>query len=243
MPRGEERSKDPRMTSFTADLKYPRTYHLPMSPGLHNDDRRLPSLAPFRGRRVIVTEKIDGEGTTMTRSKTYPRSPDGRYHPSRDWMKAHHGRKAHEIPEGWRVSGEYAYARHSLPYTRALGNALPSYFLGFGIWDDSNILLGWDDTLEMFALLDIVSVPILYDGPFEEPALAAVAAGIDMTRQEGFVVRVADPIPYPGGTGDSGRFFPTVAKWVRAGHVVTDQHWMAGPVIPNELREGVSCAP
>lgn len=134
-----------------ADLKYPRTYHLPSSPGLQSDDRRLPSLAPFVGQRIVVTEKMDGEGTTMTRNKTYPRSPDGRYHPSRDWMRAYHGRKAHDIPPGWRISGEYLYARHSLPYTRAGGNALPGYFLGFGAWDESNILIGWDATLELFA--------------------------------------------------------------------------------------------
>ena len=26
------------------EAKWPRTYHLPFSPGLQNDDRRLPSL-------------------------------------------------------------------------------------------------------------------------------------------------------------------------------------------------------
>ena len=54
----------------TLDLKYPRTYHLATSPGLQNDDRRLSStLAPFLGQRVVVTEKIDGEGTTMMERK------------------------------------------------------------------------------------------------------------------------------------------------------------------------------
>ena len=228
---------------MTTDLKYPRTYHLPGSPGLQNDDRRLPSLAPFLGRRVIVTEKMDGEGATMTRAKTWPRSPDGRHHPSRDWMKAHHARMAQDIPEGWRISGEYMFARHSLAYTRAQGNALAGYFLGFGIWDEGNCLLDWDSTLEMLALLDIPAVPTLYDGRFDEKALAAIAASIDPLRQEGFVVRLADRIPYPDGQGDSGRFLAGVAKWVRRGHVQTDRHWMAGPVVPNELREGLSCAP
>jgi hypothetical protein len=225
------------------DLKYPRTYHLPTSPGLQNDDRRLPSLAPFLGKRVIVSEKIDGEGTTMTRIKTYPRSPDGRYHPSRDWMKAHHARKAHDIPPGWRISGEYAYARHSVAYTHSLGNALPSYFLGFGAWDAQNILLGWDQTLEVFGMLDIAPVPILYDGPFDEVVLKGIAASLDPVRQDGFVVRVAEPIPYPSVISGAGRFFEAVAKWVRKGHVQTDQHWLLGPVIPNELRDGVDPTP
>ncbi|MGF7150439.1 hypothetical protein FHS96_004097 [Sphingomonas zeicaulis] len=225
------------------DLKYPRTYHLPSSPGLQNDDRRLPSLAPFIGRRVIVTEKIDGEGTTMTPAKTYPRSPDGRYHPSRDWIKAHHARKAADIPPGWRISGEYAYARHSIAYARALGNALPSYFLGFGVWDEGNVLLGWDQTREVFAMLDIVPVPLLYDGPFDEAVLDRIAAGLDPETQEGFVLRDAGPIAYPSGAGDAGRFFVGVAKWVRRGHVQTDRHWMQGPVIANELQDGVDPRP
>lgn len=222
------------------DYKYPRTYHLPTSPGLQNDDRRLPSLAPFMGRRVIGTEKIDGEGATMTPDKTYPRSPDGRYHPSRDLMKAFHATKKADIPTDWRISGEYAYARHSIAYTREIGNALPAWFLGFGVWDHHNVLLGWDQTLEVFEMLDIMPVPVLYDGPFYEGLADDLAKSIDPVRQEGFVLRVADPIPYPNGTGDSGRFFHEVAKWVRHGHVQTDQHWMNGPVVPNELMEQAS---
>ncbi|TFI60278.1 2'-5' RNA ligase [Sphingomonas parva] len=229
--------------SASHDLKYPRTYHLPCSPGLQSDDKRLPSMAPFVGRRVIVTEKMDGEGTTLTPIKTYPRSPDGRSHSSRDWIKAYHARKAHDIPSGWRISGEYLYARHSLAYTQALGNALPSYFLGFGVWDPVNRLLGWDETLEMFDLLDIMPVPVLHDGPYEDGLIDRLAAAIDPQRQEGFVVRVADPIPYPEGPGNAGRFFTSVAKYVRRDHVATDSHWMEGPVVPNELKEGVSCVP
>jgi len=86
-------------------------------------------------------------------------------------------------------------------------------------------------------------VPVLYDGPFDEKILAQIAASLDQTTQEGFVVRVADPIPYPSGKGDAGRFFQSVAKWVRKGHVQTDQHWLLAPVIPNELREGVDPTP
>jgi len=220
------------------DYKYPRTYHLPTSPGLQNDDRRLPSLQPFVGKRVIGTEKIDGEGTTMTPEKTYPRSPDGRYHPSRDLMKAFHATKKADIPHDWRISGEYGYARHSIAYTRDLGNALPAWFLGFGVWDERNVLLGWDQTLEVFEMLDIAPVPVLYDGIYYDGLTDDLAKSIDPLRQEGFVLSLADPMPYPDGAGDSGRFFTGKAKWVRHGHVQTDRHWMSGPVVPNELLQG-----
>ena len=219
------------------DYKYPRTYHLPTSPGLQNDDRRLPSLAPFVGRRVVATEKIDGEGATMTPDKTYPRSPDGRYHPSRDLMKAFHATRRADIPDGWRISGEYAYARHSIPYTRELGNALPAWFLGFGVWNEHNVLLGWDETLEVFQMLDVTPVRVLYDGIYHDGLVEEIAGSIDTTRQEGFVLSLADPMPYPDGPGAAGRFFTGKAKWVRRGHVQTDRHWMSGPVVPNELIE------
>jgi hypothetical protein len=232
---------------MSMDLKYPRTYHLPDSPGLSDDDRRICDLACLRSRRVIITEKADGECTTMTRERTYPRSVDGRYHPSRDWLKAHHARKAHNIPNGWRISGEYLYARHSIAYTRATGNALRSWFYGFGIWDESNTLLDWDQTLDAFALLEIEPVEPLYDGPWSETLTKRIAAAIDTSVQEGFVVRDAGRIPYPSGSGDHGRFLPGVAKWVRRSHVRTDEHWSLAwrdePAYRNELRTGVSPNP
>jgi hypothetical protein len=46
---------------------------------------------------------------------------------------------------------------------------------------------------------------------------------------EGYVVRVTAAIPY----ADFGR---KVAKWVRRGHVQTDQHWLSQPVEPNGLK-------
>src|SRR3546814_9805037 len=109
-----------------------------LSPGLQNDDRRLPRLDGYKGRVVVATEKMDGEGSTLTREKTYPRSPDGRPHPSRSWIKAYHAHKAQQIPVNWRISGEGMYAIHSIPYTAANQNALRSYFYGFGVWDENN---------------------------------------------------------------------------------------------------------
>lgn len=229
------------------DLKYPRTYHLPNSEGLTQDDRKLPGLDCFRGQRVIVTEKMDGEGTTLTRERTYPRSVDGRSHPSRDWIKAHHARKAFEIPENWRISGEYLYARHSIAYRRDHANALDSYFYGFGVWDEHNELIDWDETLDCFALLNIVPVPILYDGPWFDALPGEMAQGLDTMVQEGFVIRLAARIAYPSGQGAQGRFLQSVAKWVRADHVQSDEHWASNwrdaPDYRNELKDGISPEP
>lgn len=228
-----------------APLKYPRTWHLDASPGLQNDDRRIPDMRVFKpGARVIVTMKEDGEGTTLTSERTYPRSPDGPPHPSRAWIKAYHAIKAPHIPPEWRISGEYMYGTHAIPYTVANGNPLPSYFLGFGVWDERNVLLDWDRTLETFEMLDIVPVPVLHDGPYDDGLVGRIAAGLDPKRDEGFVMRLADEIPYPDGPGDAGRFMTGVAKWVRRGHVAAgDDHWRSrwrdAPGFVNELAPGV----
>ncbi|MFE9924807.1 RNA ligase family protein, partial [Streptomyces sp. NPDC005774] len=46
-------------------VHYPRTPHLPWSPGAASDDIRAGDLSGLRGREVVVTEKLDGENTTL----------------------------------------------------------------------------------------------------------------------------------------------------------------------------------
>jgi hypothetical protein len=136
-------------------FKYPRTWHLPWSPGATSDDVTLDSVACFSDRRVIVTEKMDGENTTLYRDHLHARSLDSAHHPSRNWVKAMHGEIAHLIPDKWRVCGENLYARHSLGY-----DELPSYFLLFSIWSEANICLSWDDTIEWAELLGLSTAPV-----------------------------------------------------------------------------------
>ncbi|HLT36887.1 MAG TPA: RNA ligase family protein [Enhygromyxa sp.] len=203
--------------------KYPRTRHLPWSPGASHDDLIASGVEPLVGQRVIVTEKMDGENTTLYPDHLHARSLDGRHHPSRDWIKALHGRIAHELPEGWRICGENLYARHSIVY-----DALPSYFMMFSVWDADNHCLDWDSTLEWAALLELDTVPVLYDGEFDLEWLRALDGELDLERCEGYVVRLASSFAYSD-------FGASVAKWVRANHVQTDQHWMHREVVPNSL--------
>lgn len=201
--------------------KYPRTRHLPWSPGASHDDLIAGGVEPFVGQRVIVTEKMDGENTTLYRDHVHARSLDGRHHPSRDWVKGLQGRIAHEIPDGWRICGENLYARHSIPY-----DTLSSYFMVFSIWDADNRCLDWDSTVEWADLLGLELVPVLYDGEFDIDWLRDL--DLDLQRCEGYVVRLASSFAY-------AEFGESVAKWVRANHVQTDQHWMHAEVVPNGL--------
>lgn len=210
---------------FTWYIKYPRTNHLPWSPGYHDDDRILDNISYFEGKKVVVTEKMDGENTTMYRDHIHARSIDSRGGEDRAWVKQMWSRIAHEIPDGWRICGENLWAEHSIHY-----KDLPSFFLGFSVWDEMNRCLSMEETLEYFEILDIEPVPILYSGEWDEKKIRDLEKDMDFTKCEGYVVRIADAFPY-------SQFKNNIAKYVRKGHIQTTKHWRQGRAFtPNELR-------
>lgn len=213
---------------FTHYVKYQRTFHLPWSPGIHDDDRVMQSMEFFIGKRVIVTKKMDGENTSMYSDYYHARSIDGRSHPSRDWAKQFWSTICYNIPEQWRLCCENLYAQHSIPYTD-----LVSYVLGFSMWTDRNVCLSWDDTLEWFELLGVHPVEVIYDGIYDEKAIRALWNDKMWDTTEGYVMRVADSFTY-------AEFRKAVAKFVRAKHVQTNRHWMHGQAImPNGISKQV----
>ena len=212
---------------FTNRVKYPRTHHLPWSQGRTEDDRTMEDLSAFHGQRVIATRKMDGENTTIYQDGLHARSIDGRNHASRDWVKNFWSTIAGDIPEGWRVCGENLYAKHSLAY-----DDLPSYFMGFSIWNERNECLEWDLTMEWFDLLGITPVTIIYDGIYDEKAIRALYdERRDYHVHEGYVLRTASGFSY-------GDFRRRVAKFVRANHVAPESHhWFAQQIVPNRMKE------
>lgn len=206
-------------------VKYPRTYHLPWSPGATRDDRVLDDLSGLEGREVVVTVKYDGECTSLYSDGLHARSLDYEPHPSRSRLRALHASLAHEIPAGWRVCGENVYARHSIHYQN-----LPAHFLVFSVWDARNRCLPWHETVEWAALLGLASVPALYRGVWDEQVVRALyRPTFEGDELEGYVVRLAESFHYRD-------FRRSTAKYVRAGHVQTDQNWMRQAVVPNRLR-------
>lgn len=203
--------------------KYPRTPHLPWSPGTTDDDKVLRDLSNFDGKMVVVTMKMDGENTTMYRNHIHARSVDSRGGLDRDWVKTFWSSFAHDIPEGWRICGENLYARHSIAY-----NNLFSYFMGFSIWNNDNICLSWIDTMTYFQSLDIMPVEVIWQGIWSESDIRNMHKSLDPNKDEGYVVRLADSFHYD----DFGK---SVAKYVRKGHVQTDTHWRHMEIVPNEL--------
>lgn len=200
-------------------IKYPRTFHLWNSEALANDDKFIESLDGLVGQDVVVTEKMDGENTTMTCERCYARSLDSVSHFTRDWVRSFWATIQHELPLGWRFCGENLYARHAIAYDN-----LPSFFIGFSIWDESNTALPWDDAVSYMTMLGITPAPVIYRGVFDLDAIhsAFLQYRSNLGREvEGYVVRRSGPIPHE-------QFGMWAAKWVRRGHVQGDSHWMYG---------------
>ena len=224
-------------------IKYPRTKNLPFSQSNSSDDVWWKDCSNFKGLEVVVTEKLDGECTSMYRDHIHARSLDSSHHPSRSWVKQLHSTIAHEIPEGYRVCGENLYAFHSILYVD-----LPTYFFVYGIYDDKNYCLPWDEVKDFCALLNLHTVPERYRGPWDENLIrdAWTARGafetfgtkeerpiwpddFFHTSAEGYVVRATKGFHYD-------EFARYCAKFVRKNHVQSPHNWLTKEVVPNLLK-------
>jgi hypothetical protein len=220
---GVQRALQPVLYLFTKRVKYPRTYHVPWSPGLQNDDRMMESTERWTGMEVVITEKVDGENTTLYNDYMHARSLELESAIWRDRIKPIWSAIKYDIPEGWRICGENLVAVHSIRYEK-----LPSYFLMFSMWNDSNVCLAWDEMLEYAALLGVSVVPTLYRGVWSEDGCRKLCSSLDLEHQEGLVIRPAAGFAFRD-------FRNVVGKFVRKGHVQTDEHWTRKPIEYNGL--------
>jgi hypothetical protein len=200
------------------EAKYPSTPHLPWSGTVGGDDSVLDDYKHFRGKCVVVTEKMDGENTSMYGHKVHARSLSSTNHPSRDWVKAfwaNSGISYYLMHDYLCLVGENLYAKHSIKYTN-----LKSYFYGFAIrtmWQ----FYGWDETVEIFNKFEIQPVPVLYRGVWDYHKIKGLVKELDLSKQEGYVVRLE-------GRFAVTRFEESVAKYVRPNHVASSAHWLYG---------------
>lgn len=212
------------------DVKYPKTLHFPDSPGV-NDDDKVWHEAPqtLWGSHVVVTEKLDGECTTLTPDKWHARSLDTPYHPSRRVVQELHDQIKREIPTGWRICGENCYAFHSIFYEMQW-----PWFYVFSIWDDKNRCLPWDETVEYASVLNLPTVPEIYCGDWSDERqvkcwtnTSHFPQGEFGPNQEGYVVRVAGGFHFD-------EFSTKIAKWVRSNHVKTADFWLRYQIVVNQ---------
>ena len=207
-------------------MKYPRTYHLPYSPGATKDDKKLQDgwFINYVGEEIVITAKLDGENIHMTQKDCYARS-DGA--PTRSpWS-----RNIWDPQEGlyWKIKsligpnetifGENLYGEHSIHY-----NKLTDYFHLFAANDGVN-WYSWDDVKMLADIMNIPHVPELWRGiVYKENDLQKLVEKYVHESEwygdirEGVVVRLTKSFPIED-------FSKYVCKWVRPNHVTTDEHW------------------
>ena len=207
-------------------MKYPRTYHLPYSPGATKDDKKLQDdwFKYYQGKEIVITEKLDGENIHMNQKDCYARS-DGA--PTRSpWS-----RNIWDPQEGlyWRIKtligsnetlfGENLYGEHSIHYDK-----LSSYFHLFAVSTES-VWESWKSVKLFGAILGVKTVPELWKGiVYNEKQLEELVnrfvkePSVYGDTREGVVVRLTSSFPLDD-------FKHCVCKWVRPNHVQTDEHW------------------
>ena len=200
--------------------KYPRTYHLPWSPGSTNDNKISKDVNYLLCKEIVITEKLDGSNSCIKKDGVYGRSHA--VFTTNPWdveLKKLHSIIGNYLDDETYVFGESLYAVHSIEYTN-----LESYFYIFGV-RDNNIWIPWQQVEEYSYLLDIPTVPVLFKGVVNSVKELKSLVNDLVSKQselggdiEGVVVRSA-------GMFHNDDFAENVMKWVRKDHVQTDEHW------------------
>ena len=214
--------------------KHPRTPHHPLSLGKGSDDKTSKTVdADFYSREVVVLEKMDGENTNLYRHAWHARAIDS---PTTVWRERVARRQSaiggylepHEC-----LHCENVWAQHSIRY-----DALQSDLYAFRM-RNGQYMQTWDYTVERINELNdmimdwempelFIAIPkVLYRGPYK-PELA-MQLEFNPNLSEGWVMSNVDNFHID-------QYERNVIKFVREGHVQTDEHWAHKEIQYNEIR-------
>lgn len=203
--------------NFEDLYKYPSTPHHPSSPSVQSDDKVIGkvALAGFLGEDVVIGIKKDGENTSgYWNGHVHARSLDSRSDWTRSVVKQIMAQIHGELEPGMRLCMENCYAKHSIYYPEGY---LEGYVYLLSAWK-GDLCLSFDDTVEWAEYLDLPMPAVLYRGPYEEGVMEDCAKRLDLSLQEGLVLRKTSACLM-------SEFDAHFMKWVRPGHVQTDKHW------------------
>lgn len=211
--------------------KYGRTYHFPFSPGTTSDDRiNYDYWSDIQLiDSIVVTEKLDGENTCLNQFGVFARSHAApTHHPWAAYLKQRWELIKNDLGD-LEIFGENLYAIHSIEYQN-----LEQHFFVFAVRDHEK-WLSWEEVKFYAKLLDFQIVPEIarWNAPFTknefESAILEIIqkesafVSVDVLTEkncsmEGVVCRNTNGYT----TGD---FRHNVFKYVRKGHVKTNEHW------------------
>lgn len=208
-------------------MKYPRTYHLSISPEVHGDDKTLSfeDEQTFLNRELIITEKMDGGNACLHNGKVYARThSEEASHPSFSRLKQLSINMFYTSIfdfDRYMLFGENVQAIHSIEYS-----SLTSPFYLFAIFDrKEKIWLGWNHLVILASKLGLPVVPVLGRMTFKSIKEMEVYLSKEIKlssaygpNREGFVLRDVNSFKEED-------FSVNVCKFVRHGHVQSDEHW------------------
>ncbi len=253
--------KYPRTPHLTGSHLQPGDEDLSVVSLEHLKGLRLVVEEKLDGANSAISFGVDGRLLLQSRGHFLDGGPRERHF---GMLKAWAGSVQRELREAlggrYVMYGEWLYAKHTIFY-----DALPHYFFEFDVLDrETGHFLSTAARCELLKDAPVVSVPVLYTGHAPNAArLAALvkpsafqsahwresltrvceARGLDAAR----ALRETDSAGLMEGlyikAEDEGRVTERF-KFVRPSftQAVDDsgEHWLNRPVIPNQLREGVS---
>jgi hypothetical protein len=211
--------------------KYGRTYHYPFSPGTTSDDRiNYDYWSDLQQIKTVVhTEKLDGENNCLSRWGVFARSHAApTTSPWTATLREFWQRVKHDLGD-LEIFLENLYAVHSIRYQQ-----LEQHFYVFAVREHDR-WLSWEEVQFYAAMLDLPTVPQIaiestpgHQVLFEQKIMDMVGTAgafdpVDTVTGkpctlEGIVSRNAAAF-------HRDAFAHNVFKWVRKGHVKTDEHW------------------
>jgi len=211
--------------------KYGRTYHYPFSPGTTSDDRIQHDYWECLSRIPVLvhTEKLDGENNCLSRYGVFARSHAApTTSPWTASIRSYWQSIKHDIGD-LEIFLENLYAVHSIEY-----HHLEHHFYVFAI-REGNRWLSWEETRFYAGMLDLPVVPEikimetpLVQGAFEKDILQITGGGGALDPHDantGLPVTMEGIVTRDAGSYAVTDFAAHVFKYVRKGHVKTDEHW------------------
>ena len=213
-------------------VKYPKTPYLPFSPGYAHGDRYI-SLSDLINKPLAITIKRDGSCVVLGRDLCAARNGTEARHASFNLLKQRHAGFRMQIPEHTLLYGEWLYAKHSIHYTGK--TALRDFLEIFAVYDQKDqLFLSQDEVARICKSINLLMVEAISYATYDTEwalvnGLNAAGTKAVAQGQEGIVVKSVYPFHYT-------QFALNTAKFVREGHVQTDEHWSQQKITPNEVK-------
>jgi hypothetical protein len=211
--------------------KYGRTYHYPFSPGTSSDDRiQFDYWQHLQAMPALLhTEKLDGENNCLNRYGVFARSHAApATSPWTSSLRQCWESIRHDLGD-LELFGENLYAIHSIEYHK-----LEQHYFIFAV-RCLDMWLSWEEVAFYAAAFDFPTVPVLqHSSDFSSEAgfkAEVLALAAETSVYDSYDVQTNTACTREGIVSRNTAAYPVdalgenVFKYVRKGHVKTDEHW------------------